>query len=554
MGKIVRRLIFWYFTFAITKSILSYFVPAPSEFSDAYIYAKMARNIFYFLTPDIETSYPILYPIILSISYIFTDMTIVYPVMKIINSLVSSLIIFPAWLISKEFMNEKNAFKMAILISLIPPMFAFSPLLMSENLFFPLFLFSFYFIYKSFISLEYKWDILAGIFIGLTVLTRTIGIVLIPSVLLFLFINTFRKNHIRQLRKKTTLFLSLILTFIPLTVTSLYTSGFVLSTLFGRYSSEATAALSAAYPFERIIPRFFIYIGYIILSSLTIFSLASLSAIKSIKNNYRLFVFVTTSFITILFSILVAINHGIFAESFTFPWLGGRVLGRYVAAIFPLVFILGGIGIIKKQEISKKVLVVISLTLIFSANLLTIVLFPINNMSLTYIGIIKTILENLFSIQVIVGIFALIFGALPFIFYKIYKKMSFRQITSLTIIFFIILGVLNYSVIAFNSYTYWYKGDQMQLGIWFNNYDKKQSTVLFDIRDTGEKIWKQNQEVLCDPNACIMGFWINDKILIGHPDEVKADYIISKHELNYPIIKEQGGIYIYESNNHNSGI
>ena len=94
----------------------------------------------------------------------------------------------------------------------------------------------------------------------------------------------------------------------------------------------------------------------------------------------------------------------------------------------------------------------------------------------------------------------------------------------------------------------------MQLGIWFNNYDKKQSTVLFDIRDTGEKIWKQNQEVLCDPNACIMGFWINDKILIGHPDEVKADYIISKHELNYPIIKEQGGIYIYESNNHNSGI
>ena len=94
----------------------------------------------------------------------------------------------------------------------------------------------------------------------------------------------------------------------------------------------------------------------------------------------------------------------------------------------------------------------------------------------------------------------------------------------------------------------------MQLGIWFNNYDKEQSTVLFDIRDTGEKIWKQNQDILCDPNACTMGFWINDNILIGHPDEVKADYIISKHKLDYRIAKEQGGIYIYETNNHYSGL
>ena len=554
MKKIVKLLILWYFIFVIIKSILSYFVPAPSEFSDGYIYAKMAREIFYFQTINIKAGYPVLYPIILSISYVFNDMTIVYPVMKIINALLSSLIIFPAWLIAKEFMSKKNAFTMAIIVSLLPPMFAFSPILMSENLFFPLFLFSFYFIYKSFVSAKYKWDILAGVFIGLTILTRTIGIILIPSILLFWFVSIFKKNHFKQLKKKIVLLVFLIMVFIPFALKNTASSGFILPTLFGRYASEATTSLSASYPFERIVPRFFIYLGYIILSTLTIFFISFLSIFKSIKGNYKLFVFTIFSSITVLFSILIAINHGIFPESFTLSWLGGRVLGRYVAAIFPLIFILGGIGMIRKHKVSKKVLALLSIILIFSANLLTIVLFPVNNMSLTYMGIIKTILESLFSTYVIVGIFAFIFALLPFVFYKLYQKLSFKQITSLTIFFFIALGMLNYSVIAINSYTYWYKGDQMQLGIWFNNYDKGQSTVLFDIRDTGEKIWKQNQDVLCDPNACIMGVWINDNILIGHPDEINADYIISKHKLDHPVIKERGGFYIYESNNHDPSI
>ena len=166
MKKILKKLLLGYLIFVIIKSILSYFVPSPSAFSDEYIYAKMAREFFLNFDFIDYKRYPPVYPILLSMSYLFNDMSIVYFIMKFINSLVSSLIIFPAWFISKEFMNEKNALKMAILVSLIPPIFAFSPLLMSENLFFPLFLFSFYFIYKSFISLDYKWDILAGIFIG----------------------------------------------------------------------------------------------------------------------------------------------------------------------------------------------------------------------------------------------------------------------------------------------------------------------------------------------------------------------------------------------------
>jgi len=554
MEKILKKLIFWYLIFVIIKSILSYFVPSPSAFSDEYIYAKMSREFFINLDFIDYKRYPPLYPILLSISYLFNDMNLVYMTMKFINAVLSSLIIFPAWLISKEFMNKKNALEMAILVSLIPPIFAFSPILMSENFFFTIFLFSSYFLYKSFTSQKYKWDILAGISISLTILTRTMGIILIPSLLLFWIIDIFRKDHLKQLKKKLILFSFLIIIFLPLIIKNISSYGFTFSSILGRYSTEATSSLSTTYPFERIIPRFFIYLGYIIISSLAIFSIAFLSIFKSIKNNRNLFVLMILSMSMILFSLLAVINHGIFAQSFTFPWLGGRVLERYVATIFPLIFILGGIGLIKKQEISPKIIFIISLILIFSLNLLAIALFPVNNMSLTYIGVINAILENLIPASLTLIIFGFIFSLLPFIANKIYQKMNFEKILTLTILFFVILGGLNYLVISFNSYTYWYQGDQMQLGIWFNDYDNGESIVLFDIRDTGEKIWKENQNVLCDPNACIMGFWMNDNILIGNPDEIKADYVISKHKLDFPIVKEQGGIYIYESNNNDPGI
>ena len=149
MKKITKQLIFIYFLFVIVKSLLSYFIPSPSAFSDEYIYTKMARSIFYSFNFDIHGSpshaFLPLYPLALSFSYIFKDMQVAYIIMKIINSFLSSLIIFPAWLISKEFMSKKKAILPALLVSVIPATFSFSPYIMAENLFYPLFLFTIFF-------------------------------------------------------------------------------------------------------------------------------------------------------------------------------------------------------------------------------------------------------------------------------------------------------------------------------------------------------------------------------------------------------------------------
>ena len=47
MKKVIKQLVLYYFIFVIVKSIMSYFIPAPSAFSDEYIYAKFARSFFY---------------------------------------------------------------------------------------------------------------------------------------------------------------------------------------------------------------------------------------------------------------------------------------------------------------------------------------------------------------------------------------------------------------------------------------------------------------------------------------------------------------------------
>ena len=192
MKKILKKLILYYLIFVVVKGILSYLIPAPSAFSDSYIYMKLARSFFFdsnFVINNIPTTHYLpLYPIVLSFSYFFKQMNIIYPVMKLINVVISSLVIFPAYFLSKEFFNSKKSLTIAFLISLLPSNFIFSSFILAENIFYPLFLFSIYFIYKSITVKRIIWPILAGISLGLTYLSKINGIILFGTLgVLFLY-------------------------------------------------------------------------------------------------------------------------------------------------------------------------------------------------------------------------------------------------------------------------------------------------------------------------------------------------------------------------------
>ena len=546
MKKILKKLALYYFIFIVVKGILSYLIPAPSAFSDSYIYMKLARSFFFdsnFVINNIPvTHYLPLYPIILSFSYLFNQMSIIYPVMKIINVIISSLVIFPAYFISKEFFNSNKSLKIAILISLLPSNFIFSGYILAENIFYPLFLFSIYFIYKSITVKRIIWPILAGISIGLTYLSKINGIVLFPVLtILFLFklINE-EKIFLRNI---------LLIGFTALLIISpwLWNNYLIQGNILGGYSEEASTIFSLNEFLLKYLVQFILYIGLLVISA------GIFLPIKISKKIFSKLDFAILSLSSIFFTLIMASNHNITATATSlpdlpakyFPWLAGRLIGRYIDVVLPLVIILGLFCLEDKINLKKKI--AYSLLLIFSSQLLLTTLFPSNHVSTAYLGLFNHLLLLITSFPINLIIIGIILGIIPFIFYK----LNFKKTINLFIIFFILLNILNFTLIYYDSNIYWYKGDQMQLGLWLDSHDPEISTILFDKRDCSDRILKLNQSSICEPSGftTIIGVWLNDEIIVDYPTSLEGiDFIISRHNFDLPIVYSKDNLYIYSTN------
>src|SRR3989338_9752553 len=135
MKNITKYLILICLLFIFLKIILSFFVILPGPYSDYYAYSEMARSFFYYgdfsIHGVISHQFPPLYPISISIAYLFKDMQLVFFFIKLINAILSSLIILPAFLLAKEFLTEKKSLLFAVLVSVLPSNFSFSQYIMA---------------------------------------------------------------------------------------------------------------------------------------------------------------------------------------------------------------------------------------------------------------------------------------------------------------------------------------------------------------------------------------------------------------------------------------
>ncbi len=548
MKKIVKWLVLYYLIFVIVKAIISYLIPAPSAFSDEYIYAKLARSFFYnfdFTVHNIaaNSSNP-LYFILLSPAYIFNKMIFIYPVMKFINVLVSSLIIFPSYLLSREFFSSKDSLKISIIVSLLPSNFIFSSYLLTENLFYPLFLFSIYFIYKSLNSKKLIWPILAGIFISLTYLSKILGIVLfVVLIVMFLF---------KLIKKEKTCLANIFIIFLiaVLIVSPWIIKNYIVNTnLLGYYTAEISTIFKLHQFLFKYVIQFILYIGLLITSAGIFFPMLISNKIF----NKKIITFSILALTSILFVLTAAANHNIKVDSNApidvpakhISWLAGRLVGRYIDVVLPLMIILGFICI--REKISLKKTIIFSSLLLFFSQAVLSQLFPVNHISTAYLGVLNYLLLLLTKFPANIIIIGTVLWIIPFIFYKI--KLNFQKTFSLFALFFILLNILNFTLIYYNSNEFWYKGEQMQLGIWMDSYDPKISTILFDNRDCTSDLRKLDQTTLCQPSGSttIIGFWLNDNIIVANPDNLEdVDYIISRHEFNLPLIKSsKDNVYIY---------
>ena len=564
MKPLTKKIVLLYLLFVIVKITLSYFIPSISAFSDEYYYAKLARSFFFeqgFSIHGIKVMfYQPLYPIIISLSYIFKDMELVYFAMKAINAIVSTLVIIPSYLLAKEFLDDKKSILAAMLISLAPPMFSFSPYIMAENLFYPLFMFSFYFIYKAFSTNATKHFLLSGIFVGLSFLTKTSGIVLVflPGIFFALslaFTKALKKGIISRL---ALLYLASAIVVSPWLVRNLLSFGSIFSynaisdiTAYSRHESYVLPLLN----------WILLYVAYIILATAMIFGISALiGLIKNFKLNTSEGHFHLLALISISTSILIAANHATGSVIYNTPlsFFTERPIGRYIDFILPLVFIAAFINFQRYYEKINPYIVASSILLLFGSQLAIAPLLPPNNISLTLIGILKyaidfflfnkTSLDFIFYWQTIAIIAVALFAVC--LLFMVLKKLGLNKLVFVAMLFFVLTSISAYSITYYNAKTYWFNGDQMQVGYFLNTIDKERySTVLIDSRDCTGKISRVDQSTLCENTiSSISGFFINDEIIVKNPEEFKGfDYAITRHQLGLELIKDINGIHIYKN-------
>ncbi|MDD5178595.1 MAG: glycosyltransferase family 39 protein [Candidatus Nanoarchaeia archaeon] len=557
MKETTKKLLILFGITVLLKIILSIFIKNPVAFSDDYSYMQLARSLFYSnsftVLGQIVNQYTPLYPLLVSVSYVFKDMNTIFLSMKIINSIISSLMIIPIYLLSKEFLEEKKAFLITVISMIIPTNLLFSNLVMSENLYYPLFFFSVYFIYKSFTSKTVIWDILTGISVGLAYLTRPAAVSLILIILIPFVYKTFKK-HFYEIKKKIIAAIFFLITTLPWFIRNIKLFGFNLRGLFGGYSREILVTSSGGY-LPQLITWFVVYIGYIFIASGILFFISGIIFTFSPKRNSKEKIFAIILFSTFICVTILASNHNINSVTnilTNLSWITGRPVGRYVEMLIPLFLIAGFLGKeyyentkekIKRGWILWGILITFFfiLMLLISSQLTYFSLFPPNNMLLAWIGGVTYLLNNLLlSIWVV----PLIITIATFILLS--RGFELKNLISYFIAFLILLNIINYGALITMSNS-WENNPQIGLGKYLN--DDKISNILIDETTCNTKLTKETKnEALCEKNngVTIIGLKTNDNLFIANPENTRDyDYLISTKEYGYPILKETSKIYIY---------
>ncbi|HQB07550.1 MAG: glycosyltransferase family 39 protein [Methanothrix sp.] len=162
----------------LAKAFLSLRFHSPWMMPDEVAYAKMAADIFGSVHPALSPGYPLF----LSIAYLSSgDMNVVYHCMLLINCFLSSLILFPSYFILNKYCAKDFAIMGAVLVATLPSSVLYTFLIMTENLFIPIFLFSIWFLLQAYETEKPYWIFLAILSVALLFFTRHNGIFMVAS-------------------------------------------------------------------------------------------------------------------------------------------------------------------------------------------------------------------------------------------------------------------------------------------------------------------------------------------------------------------------------------
>lgn len=165
----------------------------PIAFLDELGYKKYSYQ-WLFDHKQTDVHYPMMYPLAISLANLSDNW---YMVMKVLNIVYSSLLVLIVYAIARLYLDQKTSTCVMLVSASLPYHFIFPSMIMSENLFFPLFMLGIYLsLWDEKQKKKYLVDVLLGITITAICLTRYIGLMGIP-VFALVWLMKQLNNHIK---------------------------------------------------------------------------------------------------------------------------------------------------------------------------------------------------------------------------------------------------------------------------------------------------------------------------------------------------------------------
>ncbi len=146
-------------------------VVGPVVYGDEFIYWNNMMALF-FSEGTINSGYPPLYPFFMALGLLCPD---TYRGVLLVNALAGIILPFTAWRISRD-QSAVVRIAAVVLFSVLPLLFVYPRMMMSENLFIPLIALAFWALYKAVRGWSGMWFLAAGVLLWLACMTRYQGV------------------------------------------------------------------------------------------------------------------------------------------------------------------------------------------------------------------------------------------------------------------------------------------------------------------------------------------------------------------------------------------
>ncbi|HBR02767.1 MAG TPA: hypothetical protein DD738_09160 [Ruminiclostridium sp.] len=539
-----KLIIFIMFLIAcIIKILLVIPGDAPVTFFDELLYKENAK---YILNGDYMSShYPPLYSLLLSLSFMKYSNNF-YIIMQLVNVILSSMLVFPTWLLAKKYLDNKDSIIISLIVSLIPFQFVYPRLIFSENLYYALIIFLIYIMIISSEKLRYIDSTIMGITISFCLMTRYMTYALLPFIALIWCVLSYYAMTDKGLKlyqitkellcKGIVIIISTLVISLPWLLVRYFKGYPILEIL-----NEDSIRYVTMGGFENIFKWIFFYMSYFILMMgplllPIVYGLIDYKNTFKSNGNIKKFIFIVI-FITIPI-LFLAIKHSAMA-SYN-QEIPHYIIGRYIMYVFPLWLIFS----------------FISLTKIFSKNIITkqiknkIIISALISIILIYLSYLTIIEGRFFNIT---NWFVMVHNAIDVYSFK-GNGISFCIFTIIVIII-LILSIVKKSYKLFNFMLILFF--IISSAISFNAIEKQQANLLFNnnivnkIKENYEKVYIGKN--LVSQQEYYIKFWELEDIIteyetnIENDNEIKnGDIILSTKKLPFEILFKYNSSYLYK--------